>query len=107
MRRLELGRRFGGIVAWDSFFHLTRGEQRAIFPVFARHLGFGGALLLTSGPGDGEAVGAVGGRPVRHESLSPAAYAALMEAEGFAVRAFLAEDAACGGHSVWLARRVA
>ena len=107
MRGLELGRRFGGVVAWDSFFHLTRAEQRTIFPVFGRHLVPGGALLFTSGPEDCEAVGAVGGRPVRHESLSPAGYATLLEAEGFAARAFVAEDAACAGHSVWLARRVA
>ena len=32
----------------------------------------GGALLFTSGPADGEAMGAVGGRPVHHASLSPA-----------------------------------
>ena len=32
MRTLDLGRRFGGIVAWDSFFHLTRDEQRAVVP---------------------------------------------------------------------------
>jgi ubiquinone/menaquinone biosynthesis C-methylase UbiE len=38
MRGLDLGRRFGGVVAWDSFFHLTREDQRAMFPVFARHL---------------------------------------------------------------------
>ncbi len=106
MRELELGRRFGGIVAWDSFFHLTREDQRAMLPVFTRHLGPGGALLFTSGPADGEAVGAVGGMPVYHASLSPAAYAGLMEANGLVVRAFVAEDPDCAGHSVWLARKV-
>jgi SAM-dependent methyltransferase len=106
MRGLDLGRRFGGIVAWDSFFHLTREDQAEMFPVFARHLVPGGALLFTSGPGDGEAVGAVGGAAVYHASLSPAAYAGLLEANGFAVMSFQAEDADCAGHSVWLARRV-
>lgn len=106
MRGLDLGERFGGIVAWDSFFHLTRDEQRAMFPVFSRHLLPGGALLFTSGPSDGEAVGAVEGLPVYHASLSPAAYASCLEAEGMLVRAFLAEDPATAGHSVWLARRV-
>jgi SAM-dependent methyltransferase len=106
MRRLDLGRRFGGVVAWDSFFHLTRRDQRAMFPVFARHLVPGGALLFTSGPRDGEAIGAVEGEPVYHASLSPAGYAAALEASGFELRAFVAEDAECAGHSVWLARRV-
>jgi trans-aconitate methyltransferase len=62
MRGLQIGRRFGGIVAWDSFFHLTADDQRAMFPVFARHLAPGGVLLFTCGPAAGEAVGAVEGR---------------------------------------------
>ena len=28
MRQLALGRRFDGIIAWDSFFHLTADDQR-------------------------------------------------------------------------------
>jgi SAM-dependent methyltransferase len=31
MRDLALGRRFDGILAWDSFFHLRVEEQRAMF----------------------------------------------------------------------------
>jgi SAM-dependent methyltransferase len=105
MRGLELGRRFGGIVAWDSFFHLTRDDQRAMFPVFAKHLDPGGALLFTAGPADCEVVGAVEGEPVYHASLSPASYAALLEANGLLLRAFVAEDPECDRHSVWLAHR--
>lgn len=105
MRGLDLGRRFGGIVAWDSFFHLTPEAQRGMFPVFARHLAPGGGLLFTSGPDAGEAIGSVEGAPVYHASLSPAEYAGLMEANGLVARGFLAEDPDCAGHSVWLARR--
>ena len=105
MRTLDLGCRFGGIVAWDSFFHLSRADQPGVIARFARHLLPGGGLLFTSGPADGEAIGAVDGRPVYHASLSPAGYARLLEASGFSVRAFVAEDASCAGHSVWLARR--
>lgn len=104
MRELDLGRRFGLAVAWDSFFHLSREDQRAAIPIFARHLDPGGGLLFTSGPADGEAIGAVDGRPVYHASLAPAAYAALLEASGLNLRAFVAEDPACG-RSVWLAQR--
>jgi len=105
MRALALGRRFGGIVAWDSFFHLAADEQRAMFPRFAAHLDPGGALLFTAGPAAGEAMGEVEGRAVYHASLSPGEYAGLMEAHGLAPRAFVAEDPGCAGHSVWLARR--
>ncbi len=105
MRALDLGRRFGGIVAWDSFFHLGADEQRALIPRLAEHLLPGGALLLTTGPDAGEAWGSVAGAAVHHESLSPAGYAAAFEAAGLLVRAFVAEDADCTGHSVWLACR--
>jgi SAM-dependent methyltransferase len=39
MRRLALGRRFDGILAWDSFFHLRMDAQRAMFARFAAHAG--------------------------------------------------------------------
>lgn len=106
MRGLDLGRRFGGVIAWNSFFHLTRDDQRGMFAVFARHLLPGGGLMFTAGPGNGEVVGAVEGSPVYHASLAPSEYARCIEAEGLEVRGFLAEDPACAGHSVWLARRI-
>jgi hypothetical protein len=60
--------------------------------------------MFTSGPDASEAIGSVEGRAVYHASLSPVDYAGLLEAEGLAVRAFVAEDPDCDGHSVWLAR---
>ncbi len=50
MRELDLGRRFGGVLAWNSLFHLTRDHQRAMFAVFARHAAPGAALMFTCGP---------------------------------------------------------
>lgn len=106
MRGLALGRRFGGIVAWDGFFHLSAEEQRAMFPIFARHLEPGGALLFTCGPGEAEAEaeGCVEGLPVPHASLSPASYAACLGENELIARAFVADDFDCVGHSVWLAQ---
>lgn len=107
MRGLGLGARFDGILAWDSFFHLTQADQRDMFAVFARHAAPGAALLFTSGPAEGTAMGEFEGEPLFHASLDPAEYRALLHAHGFAVVAHRAEDEACGGHTVWLARRVA
>jgi SAM-dependent methyltransferase len=104
MRGLTLGRCFDGILAWDSFFHLTQDDQRAMFPVFRRHAAPGAALLFTSGPAQGEAIGQFGGERLYHASLDPDAYRALLAANGFAVVAQRSEDAECGGHTVWLAR---
>jgi SAM-dependent methyltransferase len=107
MRGLDLGQPYDGLIAWDSFFHLTRDDQRAMFPVFARHAVPGAPLLFTSGPGDGEAVGCYRGSPLYHASLAPNEYRSLLAAQGFEVIAHNAEDPDCGYHTVWLARRAA
>lgn len=104
MRTLDLGRTFGGIVGWDSFFHLTRDEQRAVIPLLGRHLSPGGALLLTVGPSDGEVTGTVEGETVYHASLAPQEYERLLGEAGLKVVAFVPEDPACDFHSVLLAQ---
>jgi SAM-dependent methyltransferase len=106
MRGLDLGRRFGGILAWDSFFHLDHGDQRAMFAVFARHAAPGAALMFTSGPSEGVAMGRFEGEALHHASLSPLEYRGLLASHGFAVMAHRAEDPTCGGHTIWLARRI-
>jgi SAM-dependent methyltransferase len=106
MRGLDLKVRFGGIMAWDSFFHLTHADQRAMFPVFAAHAAPGAALMFTSGPQHGVAIGAYRGDPLYHASLDPGEYEQLLKAHGFEVVTRIANDPTCGGHTVWLARRV-
>ncbi|MDO9382126.1 MAG: class I SAM-dependent methyltransferase [Hyphomicrobiaceae bacterium] len=105
MRALALQRRFGGLIAWDSFFHLTADDQRAMFPIFAAHAVEGAALLFTSGPQHGEAIGTFAGEPLYHASLDPTEYRALLDAAGFDVVEAASEDPRCGGHTVWLARK--
>ena len=105
MRTLDLGRKFGGILAWDSFFHLSFDDQRQMFPVFATHALPGAPLMFTSGPDHGEAIGELHGEPLYHASLAPEEYRALLAANGFAVIEARMNDADCGGHSIWLARR--
>lgn len=105
MRTLRLRRRFGGVLAWDSFFHLPPDDQRAMFAVFAEHALPGAPLMFTSGPADGETIGTLEEEPLYHASLAPDAYRALLAQHGFEVLAFVPEDPDCGHHSVWLARR--
>ncbi|MCV9940447.1 class I SAM-dependent methyltransferase [Boseaceae bacterium BT-24-1] len=104
MRMLALGRRFDGLIAWDSFFHLRPDDQRRMFRIFREHAAEGAALLFTSGPGHGEAIGSFEGEPLYHASLASAEYRALLQENGFIVVDHIAEDASCGGHTVWLAR---
>jgi len=105
MRTLSLGRRFAGILAWDSFFHLSHDAQRRMFAVFRDHAGAGAPLMFTSGPRHGEAIGELHGEPLYHASLAPDEYRALLVQYGFEPVAEKMEDPDCGGHSVWLARR--
>lgn len=105
MRRLELGRTFGGLIAWDSFFHLNEADQRAMFPVFAGHAAPGAPLLFTSGPEAGEAIGSFEGEPLFHSSLDPDEYRHLLDRHGFDVIAHVSEDPDCGRHTVWLAQQ--
>jgi 2-polyprenyl-3-methyl-5-hydroxy-6-metoxy-1,4-benzoquinol methylase len=107
MRDLALGRRFDGLLAWDSFFHLSQHDQRAMFARIASHATPGAALMFTSGPAAGEAIGTLAGEPLFHASLDPGQYRALLGEAGFEVLGHVAEDAACGGRTVWLARQVA
>jgi SAM-dependent methyltransferase len=105
MRTLALGRSFQGVVAWDSFFHLARDDQRRMFATFRAHAAVQAPLLFTSGPGDGEAIGSYAGEPLYHASLSAEEYRSLLQDHGFAVREHVAEDPQCGQHTVWLAQR--
>src|SRR4051812_18321088 len=57
MRELHLGRKFDAIIAWDSFFHLSGQDQRAMFAIFLSHIDQGGVLLFTAGFEQGEEYG--------------------------------------------------
>jgi len=104
MRSLDLGRQFAAILAWDSFFHLSRDDQRKMFSVFARHAAPGCSLLFTSGPDDGEVIAKLYGDPLFHASLAAGEYRSLLDGAGFDVEHHAVEDPACGHHTVWLAR---
>jgi SAM-dependent methyltransferase len=104
MRGLALGRRFDGILAWDSLFHLRAADQRAMFTTFAAHAAPGAALMFTTGPAAGETVGSYRGEPLYHASLDGAEYRLLLSGIGFMVAAQINNDPDCGGHTVWLAR---
>ncbi|BCJ90631.1 methyltransferase [Terrihabitans soli] len=105
MRNFEQPEAFSGVLAWDSFFHLTGDDQRKMFSVFKAQAAPGAALMFTSGPSAGEAIGEFEGEPLYHASLDPAEYQELLAANGFEVLSYAAHDPECGGHTVWLARR--
>jgi SAM-dependent methyltransferase len=104
MRELCLPARFDGIIAWDSFFHLSPDDQRKMFPVLPLHAAPNAALLFTSGPAGGEVLGEFAGEPLYHGSLDGAEYRELLDHNGFSVVTHAVEDPACGHRTVWLAQ---
>jgi SAM-dependent methyltransferase len=105
MRSLKLDREFGGLLAWDSFFHLPPQQQRLMFPIFRDHAAPRAPLLFTSGPAFGEAIGTLEGEPLYHASLESDEYRLLLDRNGFDVVAYIAEDPDCGGHTIWIVRK--
>jgi trans-aconitate methyltransferase len=104
MRDVSTGRRYGGILAWDSFFHLRPDDQRGMFRVFAEHAAPGAVLMFNAGPGFGEAIGSYRGDPLYHASLDAAEYASLLDQFGFELIEHSVNDPQVGGRILWIAR---
>jgi SAM-dependent methyltransferase len=103
MRSASLGRRFDGVLAWDSFFHLSPDDQRGMFKVFAQHAAASAALMFNTGPAYGEAIGSYRGDPLYHASLDSCEYRTLLAQSGFEVVSHAVEDRRAGRRTVWLA----
>jgi SAM-dependent methyltransferase len=105
MRGLDVGRRFDGVLAWHSLFHLKPQDQEAMFAVFDAHTAIGSALMFTSGWNRGVAMGSFEGERLYHASLDPDEYHALLAAHGFRYRAHEVDQVEAGAGAVWLAVR--
>lgn len=106
MRSLSLSARFDGLLAWDSFFHLCPDDQRRMFPIFRDHASPRAALMFTSGPSYGVAMGVFEGEPLYHASLDADEYRTLLDENGFAVVTHVVEDETCGRHTICLAQLI-
>lgn len=107
MRRLALDRRFDGILAWDSYFHLSHDAQRTMFAIFDAHASDRAVLLFNTGPEHGEATSTYTFKDEQlyHASLAPDEYRALLDRSGFEVVLHITNDARSGGRTAWLCRR--
>ena len=106
MRSFDMGESFHGIIGWNSFFHLTRVEQRFVLPNMAKHLKAKGALLLTVGPVEGEVAGIVGNDPVYHASLSQIEYTKILAQNYIEIKSFSVEDENCYNMTILLAQKI-
>ena len=106
MRKVNLNEKFLGLLAWDSFFHLTPNSQRNMFKQFVSFAQKGTVLMFTSGPTEGEAIGDMFGDALYHSSLSQEEYRSLLIQSGFELMMMAVEDIECAEHTVWLAKKV-
>jgi len=105
MRDLAHGPLFDAVLAWNSFFHLTMDEQRAVLPMLCARLVPSGRLMLTVGPRESEEVGRVGDDPIYHSSLSQAEYAQILTANHLRILSFVLEDPDCDMQTILLAEK--
>jgi SAM-dependent methyltransferase len=102
MRTLSLARRFDGILAWDSYFHLSCDDQKRMFDIFKAHASSHATLMFNTGAMFGEAIGNYRGDPLYHASLDVTEYEALIAKSGFEVIEHAVNDPRAGGRTVWL-----
>ena len=105
MASMDIGKQFDGIIAWNSFFHLTQDAQREALKRFGDHLAPGGVLMLTVGGEAGELIGHVNGAEVYHSSLSPEEYRERLRRLDIEVVEFVVDDEECGQQTVLLAQK--
>lgn len=109
MRQFQSPETFDAIIAWDSFFHLNRDDQREMFTVFTKYCRPQGILLFSSGSENEEAWSPMFGHDTAqmfHASLDTDEYRALLEKYGFVILKHKQSDPACGGHTYWIAQKI-
>lgn len=106
MRNFSFKKKFKGIIAWDSFFHLNHEDQVSAFSQFDACLEEGGVVMLTVGDERGEVVGHVNGDQIYHSSLSPKEYQDLLKQFNYKLIEFVPNDPHCNGRTVLFAEKI-
>lgn len=104
MRQVSFNKYFDGILAWDSFFHLTHEDQESMFHIFSSCAKSDAPVMFTAGPEHGEATNTLWDAPLYHASFSKDEYCNLLIQNNFSDISYKLEDHQCGGRSVYLAR---
>ena len=102
MRTINLNLKYDAIIAWNSYFHLPKNDQRRMFDIFENHVKPGGMLIFTSGPDEGEVWSDNGGIDLYHASLSSGEYRRLAKEHSFKVIKHAIEDKECGSATIWI-----
>jgi SAM-dependent methyltransferase len=102
MTKLELDGPFGGIVAWDSVFHVPRTHHGQLFAEMARMLVPGAPLLLSVGGSEGDFTAPMFEVEFSYSDDHPSESRRRLETSGFEVRFAEVDDPTSRGHVAML-----
>jgi len=105
MTELSLDGFFGGIVAWDSVFHIPRVRHERLFGEMSRLLRPGAPLLLSVGGSESDFKAPMLGAELSYSGHAPAQSRRLLESSGFDVLAAEVDDPTSRGHVAILCRK--
>ena len=105
MTGLALEGSFGGIIAWDSVFHVPRARHEGLFGEMSRLLVPGAPLLLSVGGSEGDFTAPMLGAELSYSGHAPAESRRLLESSGFDVLAAETDDPTSRGHVALLCRK--
>jgi len=101
----ETNKKFAGIVAWDSLFHLKREEHEAVFQKLYDLLESNGYLLFTHGGSEGEIQSEMFGEKFTYSSPGPDKIKVILENLGFKVVEWIVDLSASEGYLIALVRK--
>jgi len=105
MTELALEGPFGGIVAWDSVFHVPRARHERLFGEISRVLAPGAPLLLSVGGSEGEFTAEMLGVELSYSGYTPEESRRLLGSSGFEVLLTETDDPTSRGHVAILCRK--
>lgn len=105
MRNLHLKQTFDCVIAWHSFFHIPKEEQKAVLTDLISYVSEDGLLVFTSGIENGEVWSNNGGEMLFHASLSSEEYHHILQKNDMKVIQHNVSDPDCGGATVWVAQK--
>ena len=104
MRTADPGGPFDALVAWDSVFHLPRGDHELMFKRFGSWLRPGGRLLISlGGSGDEGFTSQMHGETFYYSGYEPVDALQLLTRAGFEVEHWEVDDPSSRGHIAVLA----
>jgi cyclopropane fatty-acyl-phospholipid synthase-like methyltransferase len=104
MLEFNPARRFDGIIAWDSVFHIPKDRHRNLFHSMREWLEPGGPLLMSLGGSDDEFTDSMYGEEFFYSAHAPAVSIAMLGDAGFEIVVAEVDDPTSRGHMAIICR---